>query len=50
MDVNIEYLSVEMLNFMLENKDITPEEYNEVIEGRKDMPDLTEIWGPDQRM
>lgn len=38
-------ISIEMLNFMLEEGDISPEDYNAVIQGKRQEPRLVEIWG-----
>lgn len=38
-------ISIEMLNYMLETKEISPEDYNAVIQGKIDEPRLVEIWG-----
>ena len=41
--IQVEIL-IEVLNFMLENKDITPEEYLAVQNGKKKEPILHELW------
>lgn len=38
-------ITIEMLNYLLEKGDITPEDYNAVIHGEDEEPRLIEIWG-----
>ena len=38
-------ITIELLNFMLEEGDISPEDYKAVISGERAEPRLIEIWG-----
>lgn len=44
MSTQTETIQIEVLNFMLENQDITPEEYLAVQNGTKTEPTIYELW------